>query len=170
MFSAPGCCEIYLRSTSEFGFKLFIAKLLIISYLEQINLNMARKQSSDPTPAELEILQVLWESGPQSVRQVWESLGSKGSYTTTLKFLQIMFEKGLVERDDSKMTHVFRAAVAEDVSQREIVGGIIDRVFGGSVSRLVLRALSAKKTSPAELETIRKLLDQAQKENKRRKL
>lgn len=122
-----------------------------------------------PTVSELEILQVLWRCGPQSVRQVWEELGSQGGYTTTLKLLQIMFEKGLVRRDESKMTHVYKAALAEDASQREIVGGVIDRVFGGSVSQLVLRALSAKKASPKELAAIRDLLDQVQKGNKPRK-
>ncbi|SDU23312.1 Predicted transcriptional regulator [Verrucomicrobium sp. GAS474] len=122
-----------------------------------------------PTQAELEILQALWGGGPQTVRQIWEAMGSRGGYTTTLKLLQIMFEKGLVTRDESRMTHIYAAAVAEGENQERMVGGMIDRVFGGSLSQLVLRALSAKPTSPEELAAIRALIDEAQKEKRGRK-
>jgi BlaI family transcriptional regulator, penicillinase repressor len=124
------------------------------------------KNSSLPTDAELEILQILWDGGPQTVRQVWEALGSRGSYTTTLKFLQIMHEKGTVRRDESQMTHVYEAAVEKQESQKQLVGGLIDRAFGGSVSELVLRALSAKPASKKELDAIRALLDQTKNPKK----
>jgi BlaI family transcriptional regulator, penicillinase repressor len=122
------------------------------------------KRPSQPTESELEILQVLWRLGPQSVRQVWEALGQKGGYTTVLKMLQIMFEKGLVRRDDSRQTHIYEAVAAEAETQERIAGNLMDRVFGGSASRLLLRALSAKPASAEELRAIRELLDQAQKQ------
>ena len=125
------------------------------------------KNSPDPTRSELEILQVLWRSGPSSVRYVWEVLGSKGSYTTVLKLLQVMLEKRLVKRDETKLSHVYAAAVDKTVNQERMVGGLIDRAFGGSVSELILRALSAKPASGKELEAIRALLSEAK--NKSRK-
>jgi BlaI family penicillinase repressor len=120
-----------------------------------------KKVSTDPTRAELEILQVIWRSGPQSVREVWEALGSKGSYTTVLKLLQVMLEKNLVTRDTSSLSHIYHAAVAEAASQKQMVGGLIERAFGGSVSGLILSALAAKPASPKELEAIRTLLAQS---------
>jgi BlaI family transcriptional regulator, penicillinase repressor len=119
------------------------------------------KSSPDPTRAELEILQVLWRSGPASVRHVWEALGSKGSYTTVLKLLQVMLEKGLVKRDESKLSHIYSAAIERTVNQERMVGGLIDRAFGGSVSELILRALSVKPATKKEIETIRALLSDA---------
>lgn len=126
------------------------------------------KSSPDPTRAELEILQVLWSSGSASVRQVWEKLGSKGSYTTVLKLLQVMLEKGLVERDETRLSHVYSATVDRTVNQERMVGGLIDRVFGGSVSELILRALSAKPASGQELEAIRALLSEARSKSRKR--
>jgi BlaI family penicillinase repressor len=117
-----------------------------------------KRPSTDPTRAELEILQVLWRSGPQSVREVWETLGSKGSYTTVLKLLQVMLEKKLVRRDETKLSHVYAAAADQKTNQELMVGGLIDRAFGGSVSELILRALSAKPASAKELAAIRALL------------
>jgi BlaI family penicillinase repressor len=122
-----------------------------------------KKFSADPTRAELEILQVLWRSGPLSVREVWTTLGSKGSYTTVLKLLQVMFEKKLVSRDTSSLSHIYRAAVERGASQKRMVGGLIERAFGGSVSQLILSALAAKPASPAELKAIRNLLAQSDK-------
>jgi BlaI family penicillinase repressor len=127
------------------------------------------KHLPDPTRAELEILQVLWSLGPRSVRQVWEKLGSKGSYTTILKLLQVMLEKGLVKRDVSKLSHVYAAAVDRVVNQERLVGGLIDRAFGGSVSELILLALSAKPASAKELEAIRSLLAEARKPGPRKR-
>jgi BlaI family penicillinase repressor len=128
------------------------------------------KSLPDPTRAELEILQVLWRSGSASVRQVWETLGSKGSYTTVLKLLQVMLEKGLVKRNEAQLSHIYMAAVDRTANQERMVGGLIERAFGGSVSDLILRALSAKPASAKELESIRILLaDAKSKSSLRRK-
>jgi len=116
------------------------------------------KSPGDPTRAELEILQVLWRSGPLSVREVWMALGGKGSYTTVLKLLQVMLEKQLVSRDTSRLSHIYRAAVGQEASQKRMVGGLIERAFGGSVSKLILSALAAKPASQEELDAIRELL------------
>ncbi|MEK7684406.1 MAG: BlaI/MecI/CopY family transcriptional regulator [Verrucomicrobiota bacterium] len=115
-----------------------------------------------PTDAELSILRVLWQRGPSTVRQVQEELGEDTGYTTVLKFMQIMTEKGLVTRDDSERTHVYQARLPEEETQRQLVSDLLDRAFSGSAKKLVLQALSAKKASAAELAEIRKLLDQLQ--------
>lgn len=122
-----------------------------------------------PTDAELAILNVLWRRGPSTVRDVFEALqeGPKSGYTTVLKLLQIMFEKGLVKRDESQRSHVYRAAASEEQTQKRLVGDLIERAFGGSAPALVMRALSVKPASLAELDAIRKLLDDAEsKEDK----
>ena len=114
-----------------------------------------------PTEAELEILRVLWARGPSTVRQVNESLSSASrdiGYTTTLKFMQIMAEKGLVTRDESDRTHIYAARASQDQTQRQLVSDLVDRAFGGSAAALVLQALSAHSTSPAELAEIQKLI------------
>lgn len=115
-----------------------------------------------PTDAELSILKVLWELGPSTVRQVMERLcmDRPTGYTTVLKLMQIMTEKGLVSRDESRRTHVYRAARPQDQTQRQLVGDLLDRAFGGSASNLVMQALSSRRASAEELEEIRKLLDQ----------
>lgn len=115
-----------------------------------------------PTDAELEILRVLWERGPSTVREVQEVLSAQREvgYTTALKLLQIMFEKGLVRRDESARTHVYEAGVAQDRTQNALVGDLVDRAFGGSASALVLGALSSKPASKEELAEIRRLLDE----------
>ena len=115
-----------------------------------------------PTDAELEILRVLWERGPSTVREVQEVLSAQREvgYTTALKLLQIMYEKGLVRRDESARTHVYEAAVAQDRTQNALVGDLVDRAFGGSASALVLGALSSKPASKEELAEIRRLLDE----------
>jgi len=117
-----------------------------------------KRPSPDPTPAELEILQVFWKKGPKSVRETWEVLGSRGSYTTVLKLLQVMLEKKLVQRDTSNLSHVYEAAMPQQASQQAMVRRLIDRVFSGSVSDLILSALEAKPASAAEREAVRKLL------------
>jgi BlaI family penicillinase repressor len=120
---------------------------------------MPRNSSTpEPTESELAILQVLWRRGPSSVREVWSVLGERSGYTTVLKFLQIMLEKGLVRRDERAQSHVYEAAVREDRTLERTVNRMIDRVFGGSTSQLVLRALSAKPISARELERLRALL------------
>ena len=118
-----------------------------------------------PTDAELAILRVLWAQGPSTVREVAEEMGREGAYTTVLKLLQIMTGKGLVRRDESARTHVYRASRSERAIQRQLVRDLADRAFGGSAARLVMRALSAKQASPEELAEIRALL--AEQERKR---
>jgi predicted transcriptional regulator len=119
-------------------------------------------QPPRPTPAELEILRVLWQQGPSTVREVQERLEAvrPTGYTTVLKLLQIMTDKGLVERDESARAHVYKASVPEAQTQKQLVRDLVDRAFGGSASQLVLHALSARKSSREELSRIRELLDQ----------
>src|SRR5580765_6229683 len=114
-----------------------------------------------PTDAELAILRVLWESGPSTVRHVHDALSEarETGYTTTLKLMQIMAEKGLVTRDESIRTHVYSARVARDITQRQLVSDLMDRAFGGSATALVLQALSAHPTSNEELAEIKKLIE-----------
>ncbi len=114
-----------------------------------------------PTDAELTILRVLWERGPSTVREVHDALSSTQAtgYTTVLKLMQIMTEKGLVVRDESERAHVYEASHTEQRMQRHIVADLVERAFGGSPAKLVLQALSARKASPAELNEIRELLD-----------
>ena len=116
-----------------------------------------------PTASELAILRVLWDRGPSTVRQVHETLGQETKYTTVLKFLQIMAEKGLVTRDDSARTHIFKAAQREETTQRRLVKDLVDRAFSGSTQALVLQALSAKRASAADVAEIRQLLDDYEK-------
>ena len=120
------------------------------------------KTRPDPTAAELEILHVLWENGPSTVGFVNEKLSEKKKvgYTTTLKLMQIMNDKALVERDKSKRAHVYSACVSSGETEKQLVSGLIDRAFRGSASRLVMQALSTRKASEEELDEIRRLLDQ----------
>ncbi len=129
---------------------------------------MANKKLPKPTDAELAILGVLWELGTASVRQVQERLEPqrRTGYTTTLKLMQIMLEKGLLKRDDSPHAHVYEAAVTRGKTQRQMLGQMLDQVFDGSAQQLVMQALSTKKSSPAELAEIRKLLDELERNQK----
>lgn len=124
---------------------------------------MSRTQVPRPTDAELAILRVLWERGPSTVRQVYDELGRERplAYTTALKLLQIMTDKSLVERDDRDRTHVYRARLSEEQTQRQLVRDLLDRAFGGSASKLVLQALATKRASPEELREIRRVLENA---------
>jgi predicted transcriptional regulator len=114
-----------------------------------------------PTDAELAILRVLWQRGPSTVRQVHEVLSRERptAYTTALKLLQIMTEKGLVSRDERERTHVYHPRVSEDQTQRQLVRDLLDRAFGGSSSKLVMQALATRRASAEELSEIRRLLD-----------
>ncbi|MBK6935720.1 MAG: BlaI/MecI/CopY family transcriptional regulator [Chitinophagaceae bacterium] len=120
-----------------------------------------------PTESELEILQILWSKGMATVREVHEELAKSkdAGYTTTLKLMQIMNEKGIVKRDDSMKTHVYQAAVNKEKTQKHLLGRVIDTLFGGSSSQLVLQALgdSSHKAKPEELERIQALLDSLKK-------
>lgn len=114
-----------------------------------------------PTDAELAILRVLWERGPSTVREVHDALSRTQTtgYTTVLKLMQIMAEKGLVTRDESQRAHVYEARHSQQKMQRQIVADLVERAFGGSAANLVMQALSGRKTSAEELNEIRELLD-----------
>ena len=118
-----------------------------------------------PTDAELEILKVLWRRGPSTVREVFDSLSEskQTGYTTVLKFMQIMAEKGLVRRDETERAHRYEAALAEEETQRQLVGDLLRRAFDGSAKRLVMQALSSERASAGELEEIRRLLDRLER-------
>ena len=112
-----------------------------------------------PTDSELAILRVLWARGPSTVRQVAAVLDREAGYTTVLKLLQIMTDKELVVRDESERTHVYEAAYTEDQTQRQLVSDLLARAFDGSAAKLVLQALASNKSTPEELDEIRKLLN-----------
>jgi predicted transcriptional regulator len=129
---------------------------------------MAKRDLPRPTDAELAILRVLWERGPSTVRDVTEALfDERGTgYTTALKLMQIMIEKGLVRRDDTQRSHVYEAVAPAEVTQKQLVADLLARAFGGSARQLVLQALSSKRASRAELAEIRTLLDEMEKKAK----
>ncbi|MCX3266254.1 BlaI/MecI/CopY family transcriptional regulator [Pedobacter agri] len=113
-----------------------------------------------PTEGEMEILQVLWKKGLATVREVHEALNKKDSgYTTTLKLMQIMHEKGMVERDTNQKTHIYKAIVNRDKTEKQLVTKMIDNVFNGSAARLVMQALGNHSASADELDEIKKYLD-----------
>ena len=120
--------------------------------------------SPKPTDAELAILGVLWSRGPSTVRQVHDALTEQRAtgYTTALKLLQIMTEKGLVARDETDRSHVYRARLSEDETQRQLLDDLLGRAFGGSATKLVLQALSGDKATPEELAEIRRLIEEKQ--------
>ena len=125
-------------------------------------LAMAVKQIR-PTKAELSILRVLWDIGPKTVREIQNTLNETKptGYTTVLKLLQIMTEKGLTTRETLGIQHVYTASLGEEGTQRQLLKDLIERAFGGSMSKLVMQALAAKKASPEELREIRRLLARA---------
>jgi predicted transcriptional regulator len=114
-----------------------------------------------PTRAELDILGVLWQAGPCSVRDVRNSLNKSRpiGYTSVLKTMQVMTEKGLVERDETRRPQIYRARYSQDRTQKQFVGDLIRRVYGGSVKALVMHAVGTRRPSPEDLEAIGKLLD-----------
>ncbi len=129
---------------------------------------MKNKEIPKPTDAELAILQVLWQQGPSTVRQVQDILETERGtgYTTTLKLMQIMFEKGLLGRDDSNRSHVYTALVTQQKTQRRLVSELVEQVFAGSAQQLVLQALAAKKSTPEELREIRNLIDELERDSR----
>jgi len=129
---------------------------------------MGAKPNPRPTDAELAILRVLWQLGPSTVREVHDQLKSVNDtgYTTILKLLQIMTDKGLVVRDEAQRAHVYACSETEQRTQRALIGDLIDRAFGGSPAKLVLQALSGTRASVEELHAIRHLIDEME-ENRR---
>lgn len=123
---------------------------------------MTRRKPNKPTDGELELLTVLWRQGPSTVREIQEAVASPKTVgrTTVLKLLQIMFEKGLVHRDESGRSHVYRPAIDKAKMETRFLDDILARLFDGSTGRLVMRALATKPASPEELAAIRRLLDE----------
>lgn len=122
---------------------------------------MSTLKQVKPTESELEILQILWDKEEATVREVHEELSKtkESGYTTTLKLMQIMFEKGIVTRDDSSKTHRYKANISRDSTQKQLVGKMVDALFGGSTTQLVMQALGNNAASKEELDEIQKLLD-----------
>lgn len=120
------------------------------------------EQLPRPTDAELEILAALWSIGPATVRQVYELISERrpAQYSTILKFMQIMAEKGLVLRNEESRAHVYKASRPREWTQRQLAGHLLERAFSGSAKALLIGALSAKKTSKSELAELQKLLDE----------
>jgi BlaI family penicillinase repressor len=122
---------------------------------------MPRHKTTGPTARELAIFRILWDRGPSTVGDVHKALHEEGptGYTTALKLMQIMTDKGLLIRDEGVRPHVYRPAFSEERTQKQVVGDLLDRVFAGSAETLVMRALSARKVSTDELKRIRQMLD-----------
>ena len=125
-----------------------------------------------PTDAELDILQVLWEKNPETVRYVNEALNKKKGandkeigYTTTLKFMQIMLDKGLLKREIVERSHIYTPAIAQEVTQAQVLRGVMDSAFRGSASSLVMRALGSGETTPEELEKIKAMIQEMENKN-----
>ena len=127
-----------------------------------------QKSTPKPTVMELAILRVLWERGPATVRDVHQVLeGEKPTgYTTVLKMLQIMTAKGMVTRNQDARAHVYEARLPAENTKRQLVSDLVQRAFSGSASQLMMHALSGKKTSPAEIDEIRRMLDEHERKTK----
>jgi len=128
---------------------------------------MKRQPAPLPTDAEVDILAALWRLGPATVREVHDALGKDCGYTTTLKQMQLMTEKGLLVRSERFRSHVYEPAAPREETQKQIAGDLLERVFGGSAHSLVMGALSAKPASSNELSEIRKMLAAFAKERGR---
>ncbi len=131
-------------------------------------MSQRNSKSKKPTDAELAILRVLWTRGPSTVREVFREVSRNREigYTTVLKLMQIMMDKGLVERDESVRPQVYQTVRSETQTQRQLIGDLLERAFSGSPGNLVLQALSARKTTAQEREQIRQLLDQLERNSK----
>lgn len=126
---------------------------------------MANRSATRPTDAELEILNVLWERGASTVRGVHEAINETKptGYTTILKLMQIMTEKGLVVRNESERAHVYEAHVPQEQTQRQLVFDLLQRAFGGSATKLVMQALSDERASAEELAEVRRLINKLER-------
>ena len=126
---------------------------------------MPRTNLPRPTQAELDILRVLWDRGPSTVRDVHSTLAKERAigYTTVLKFMQIMAEKGLVARDETKRAHVYKAKVAQEQTQRQLVRHLLEGAFGGSATKLMMQALASKPATAEEIAQMRKMLEEFDK-------
>ena len=146
---------ILIRKWSYISYEIYLTHMAVPKYIK-------------PTESELEILQILWEKGLATVREVHEQLAKTkdAGYTTTLKLMQIMHEKGLVKRDESMRTHVYQAAVNKEKTQKHLLNKMIDSLFGGSSTQLVLQALGSKdqSVSAEELEQIQTLINNLKKQ------
>ena len=120
-----------------------------------------------PTDAELDILAALWRMGAATVREVHESLSKRSGYTTTLKQMQVMHEKGLVKRSERFRSHVYEAAIPKEQTQRQIAADLVRRAFEGSAAKLAMGALAAEPATPEELAEIRQMLDELEKKKGR---
>jgi predicted transcriptional regulator len=129
----------------------------------------AKKQTPRPTDSELRILNILWDRGPASVRAVHDELqlDKLSQYTTTLKLMQIMTDKGLIDRQDINRVHVYRPCNSREQTQRQLAGHLLKHAFGGSARSLLMGALGTKPASPAELSELRKFIDDHEKRGKR---
>ena len=132
---------------------------------------MPRRNAQKPTEAEMEILAVLWRRGAATVREIHEIISAEkpSAYTTTLKLLQIMTGKGLVEREEAGRAHVYRAKLKRETTQRKFTEDLLNRVFGGSAAQLVMRVLESKPADAEELAEIRQMIDKAERSAKKRK-
>jgi len=126
---------------------------------------MSHKDLPKPTAGELEILHVLWERGPSTVRKVYEELSEKKpiGYTTVLKLMQIMTSKGIVRRNEEQRAHVYEACLPAEKTKRQLAADVLQRVFEGSASELMMHALEGRKTSRKELEELRRILDEQER-------
>ena len=128
---------------------------------------MARSVSTQPTEVELQILRILWTGGGSTAREVHNGLAEveekDTTYSTTVKMLSVMLEKGLVKRDESVTPQVYRAASSQKVTQRKMLGDLIDKVYDGSALSLVMQALAASKASPEDLAEVRRMVDELER-------
>lgn len=125
-------------------------------------------QNNRPTDSEIEILGILWQQGPSTVRRVHDHMSQTRDigYTTVLKLMQIMFEKELLLRDEKQRSHIYRPRQKEESTQKRLVMDLVSRAFGGSTEKLVLRALASKKATPLQIKQIRQMLDEIEGESK----
>jgi len=127
---------------------------------------MPKPKLPRPTDFEVSILHVLWKRGPSTVREVQEEIGKDTGYTTVLKIMQLMAEKGLVMRNEAARTHVYRATKPAEETQKHLIRDLVDRAFNGSPMKLIMQALSAKKSSPEELAELRKMINEVERKKK----